>query len=180
MLDGFTSHITNTSKEFSQAPEMSLSEIPSQPRMLLENPVSRITFEKLQGFRNTHRMRHFNKQMHIIRLYTQLINLKSMLISNFPNRSLANLLNLIKLKWVPSIFALPNEVKRVLTHRMLKMCKFHFFSSCAKFKNTANTTTYCSDECADSVAHSLYSLQNLRSYRRSGIPSAKAQGILCM
>ncbi len=179
MLNGFTSYISNAPKEFSRAPEMSSFKMSSQPRMLLKNPISRISLKKLQGLGNTHCMGHFNKKMNVVWHYFKFVNLKSIFFSYFSQNFFTKFSKFFKLKWVFSIFRLPHEVKGILPNCMSEMCKFHFFSSCAKFKNTAHTITNVVDVCADSGAHYFYSFQNLRN-RRLDIPSAKAQGILCM
>src|SRR3989344_6956129 len=83
MFDSITSNITNTPKELSRTPEMSFSKVSSQPRISPKQSISRISLKKLKSFRNTHSMRHFNKQMDMIWLNTKLINLKSMVNGNF-------------------------------------------------------------------------------------------------
>lgn len=177
MLDGFTSYISNAPEEFSWTPEMSFSKISSEPRINSKKSVSAISLEELQGSSNTHRMRHFNKQMDMVWLNTKFINLKSMLVSNFSEKFFARYSDFFKLKWIPSVLGLPHKVERVLSHTMSEMVQFHFSSSCAKFKNIAHSITNVVIECANSVAHFFYSFKNLR---RFGLPRAKALGILYM
>jgi len=177
VLDGFTSNITNTPKEFSWTPEMAFSKISSQPIMLLKDSISRIPFEELQGFRDTHGMWHFNKEMYVVWLNADFIDFKPIFSGNLSKRSFTKFFDLFKLERVPSIFAFPNKVKCILSNRVLEVCKFHFFSSYAKFKNIVHTTTNTIVECANSIAHFFYSFKNLR---RFGLPRAEALGILYM
>ena len=176
MLNSFTSHISNAPKEFSGAPEMSLSKISSQPFMLFKDSVGRISFKELQSFRNTHNMRNFNKKMYMVWLHAKLINFKSIFTGGFLDGSFAKPFDFAKLERVPCILAFPHKVKCILSDTVPKMCKFHFFISCTKFKNTAHAKII-SGACADSGAHFLYYLKNLR---RFSLPCAEAQGILCM
>ena len=177
VLNSFTSNVSNTPKEFSRAPEMSFSEMPSQPRMLLENSISAYPLKQLQGFTHTHRMGNLYKQMYMVGLYIKFINLKLVLRSNFSQYLFAKDFKLFKFKRILSILAFPHKVKCILSDSMSKIADFHFFISCAKFfKNTAHTKLY-SSACADSGAHFLYYLKNLR---RFSLPCAEAQGILCM
>src|SRR3989344_4904829 len=179
VLDGFASNITNTPKEFSMTPEMPFSKVSSQPRMLLKNSISRISLKKLKCFSNTHYMRDFNKEMYMVRHYFKFINLKIISFSYFPQNFFAKYSKFFKFEWVFCIFSFPHKVKSILPNRMSEMCKFHF-SSCAKFKNTAHAKTIGLDACADSGAHIFYYSQSLLRNGRFGLPSAKAQGILCM
>ena len=180
MLNSFTSHISNRPKEFSWAPKMPFSKVPSQPRVLLKNSVSRISFEKLKCLRNAHSSRNFNKQVYVVGLDRKLINLESMFVSNFSQNFFTKHFKFNKLKGVFRIFRLPYKMESILPYCVFKFLYVHFFISCAKFKNTAHATRKCNGACSDSVVHSLYSFQNLLRNRRFGLPSAKAQGILCM
>ena len=177
MLNGFTSYISNAPKEFSWTPKVSFSKISAQPRINSEKFVSAITLKELQGFGNTHRMRHFNKQVNMVWLHTKLINFKSIIKGNLFEKFFTRYSNLFKLKWIPGILGFPHKVERVLSHTMSKMVQFHFSSSCAKFKNIAYTITNVVIECANSIAHFFYSFKNLR---RFGLPRAEALGILYM
>ena len=177
MLYSFTSHISNASEEFSRAPEISFSKMSSQPGMLLENSVSTYPLKQLQGSAYTHRVRDFNKQMYVVRLYIKLINPKSVLRSNFSQYFFAKDSKLFKLERILGILAFPHKVKCILSDSMPKIADFHFFISCAKFKNSAHAKNIVFSACADSSAHFLYYFKNLR---RFGLPCAEAQGILCM
>lgn len=179
VFNSITSNITNTPKEFTWTPKMSSSKMSSQPRMLFKDSISRVSLKKLESLRNTHHMRYFNKQMYMIWLNTQLINLKTMFFSNFPNYFLTESSKFFKLKRVLSIFRFPNKVESILSNCMSKFVKFHFFSSYAKFKNRAHTTIMCFVVCAYSGAHFLFSFYNLRN-RRFSLPRAEALGILHM
>src|SRR3989344_4655743 len=94
--NSFTSCISNTPKEFSWTPEMSFSEIISQPRMLMQKFEGTITLKQLQGSANTHCSWHFNKQVDVVNSNMQFINFESMSISCLPNKKLAIHSNPIK------------------------------------------------------------------------------------
>src|SRR3990167_10184583 len=83
VFNSFTSYISNRPEKFSGTPKVSFSKVSSQPRMLLKNFISRVSFEKLKSFRNTHSSGNFNKQMDMIWLNREFINLKFMFVSNF-------------------------------------------------------------------------------------------------
>lgn len=176
MLYSFTSNISNTSKKLSGAPEMSFSEMSLKPLMLFKDCISRISFKKLQCFRNAHCTWNLYKQMYGVWLYTKLIDyFKTIFNSNILNRGFTKFSYFTKFKLVTSIFEFPNEVKCILTNTMSKVINFHFSNPCAKFKNTAHTKLNC-DAYADSSAHTLYSFKNLRMF---GLPRVETQGILC-
>ena len=179
MLNSFASYISNASEEFSRTPEMSLSEMVSQPRVLLKDSISRISFEQLKSLRNAHCIRNFNKKMYVIWLNTKLINLKFIFNSHLPKNLFTKIFKFNKLKRVFSIFGFPHKVESVLSSCMSKSIYFHFLFSYAKFKNIAHSTLNWFCECAHSVAHFLFYSQDLRN-RRFGLPCTKAQGILRM
>ena len=177
MLYGFASYISNAPKELSWTPEMSFSKVSSQPLMLFKDSISRITLKQLQSSSNAHRIRNLNKKMYMIRLNTKLINLKSVLGSNFLKNLFTKFSKLREFEWVFGIFRLPHKVEGILTSRMSKFTYFHFFSSYAKFKNIAHSIMNRICECANSITHFFYSFKNLR---RFGLPRAEALGILYM
>ncbi len=164
VLNSLTSYISNAPKELSWAPEMSFPKISSQERICSEQLVSAVSFEELQCSRNTHRMRHFNKQVYMIWLHTKFIDLKSMLSGNFSKNFFTRFSYLLKFKWIPSILGFPHKVESVLPYTMSKMVQFHFSSSCAKFKNIAHATKIGLIACANSIAHFFYSFKNLRRF----------------
>ena len=125
-------------------------------------------------------MGHFNKQMYMVWLNAKFIDFKSIFSGNFSKRRFAKFFDLFEFERVPSIFAFPNKVKCILSNSMLEVCKFHFLSSCTKFKNTAHAKTNVLYACADSGARISYYSQNLLRNRKLALPRAKALGILCM
>jgi len=89
MLNGFSSHISNTAEELSRTPEMSFTEMLSQPRMLPKKFIGRNSLKQLKSLTNTHCRRNFNKQMHMIRHNLKLINFKTITKGNFIKKLLA-------------------------------------------------------------------------------------------
>jgi len=180
VLYSFTGNIPNTPEKLSWTPETSFSKISSKASMLFKDSVSRNSFKQLKRFANTHCVRNFNKQVYIIRLYIKFINLKTILRNNISQYFLAKNPKLLKLKRIHSVFAFPHKVKCILSNSMPKLADFHFFSSYAKFFKKAQTTLNMFGACANFVAHVLFSLQDLRTYRRFSLPCTKSQGILRM
>ena len=179
MLDSFASYIADTPKEFSWAPEMSFFKISSKPWVNSKQSISTVSFKELECFGNTHCMWDFHKQMDMVWLDAEFIDSKVVSICNFSKNLFTRDPYFLKLERIPSILGFPHKVESILSYRMLEMFDFHFLSSCAKFKNTAHAIVNGFGACADSGAHTLYSIQNLRN-GGLGIPSAEAQGILCM
>src|SRR3989344_735568 len=128
MLDSLSSCISNASEEFSWTPEMSCSKIISQPRMLLHQSESRITFKQLKGFTNRHCWRQFNKQVDMVNSDVKFVNFTSMFESNFSNKSLAINFQSIKFEGVHSIFNFPDKMEGILSEGMFKLLQIHFLT----------------------------------------------------
>ena len=126
--NSFTSCVPNASKEFSWAPKMSCSEMVSQPRMFLHQFESRIPFEQLQCFANTHCSWHLNKQMDMINSDVQFINSESIFESNLPDKKLAIHSDKLKFKGVSGIFRFPDKMESILSEGMFKTLQIHFIS----------------------------------------------------
>jgi hypothetical protein len=107
---------------------MSFLENFSQPRMLLQEFESRITFEQLQSSANTHCGWHLNKQVDVVNSNMQFINFKSMSVSCLPDEKLTIHSNPIEFHRVMSIFAFPDKVKCILPKGMFKTFQIHFIS----------------------------------------------------
>lgn len=126
--NSFGSCVSDAAKEFSRAPEMSFSEIVSQPGMLLQQTESAVTFEKLKGFADAHRWRQFNEQVDVVNSDVKLIDFAPFTISNFSDEVLTIHSNAIELHRIPGIFAFPYEVESVLSKAMLSRFQIHFSS----------------------------------------------------
>ena len=136
--NSFAGCVANTPKEFSRTPEVSSLENFPQPRMFLQEFVSRITFEQLQSSANTHCGWHLNKQVDVINSNVQLINFESILVGSLPDKKLAIHSNPIEFHGVSSILALPNKVESILPETMFKTFQIHFFTP----KLTRNITAH--------------------------------------
>jgi len=128
MLNSITSRISNAPEKFSWAPEMPMSKIISQPRMLLHQLESAIAFKQLQCSANRHCWRQLNKQMHMVNSDVQLVDGTTIAFSSFADETLAINFNTIELEGVHGIFRLPHEVESILPEGMSKTCKIHFLS----------------------------------------------------
>ncbi len=126
--NGFSGCISDATKEFSWTPEMSFSEIVSQPRMLLQQTESTVTFEKLKGFANTHRWRQLDEKMDVVNSDVNLVDFTSFAISNFSNKELTVHSNSIELHGVSGVLAFPHEVESILSKAMFSSFQIHFRS----------------------------------------------------
>lgn len=138
MLNSFHSCITNTPEKLSRAPEVSFSEISSEPRMFSHQSERTVAFKQLQCSRNTHCWRQFNKQVHMVFSNMQFIDSTFVPFSSFSNKSFTINFHDFKFKWVPSILGLPHEVEGILPEGMTKICKIHFFAPCLDDENRAH------------------------------------------
>ena len=145
VVNSFHSRVSNTSEEFSRAPEMSFSEIISQPRMLLQNSKSRIAFEQLQCSADRHCRRQFNKQMDMVNSDMKLVNFTSMLFCDLSQKNFTINFNSTKFKRIPRVFWLPHEVESILPEGMTKGLQIHFFppESAVRNKAHANSKLVC-------------------------------------
>jgi len=100
---------------------MAFSEMPSQPRMLLEKLIGRNAFEKLERLTNAYIWRDFHKKMDMIRHYLKLIDFKRIFLRYFAQKLFAVFANDLKLKRVFGILWLPNQMICVLTYTMVKI-----------------------------------------------------------
>ena len=129
MLNSFCSCISNAPKKFSWAPEMPMSKVIPQPRMLLLHQfVSRITFKQLQGSANTHCWRQFNKQMDMVNCDMQLINFTVMPFSRLADEPFTINLNSKKFEGVHCVFRLPYKMESILPEGMVMGSQIHFLS----------------------------------------------------
>ena len=126
--NSFSSCVSDAAKEFSGTPEMSFSEIVSQPRMFLQQTESTVAFEKLEGFADAHRWRKFNEEMDVANSDVKFINFAPFTISNFSDKELAVHSNSVEFHRVSGIFAFPHEVKSILSKAMLSRFQIHFLS----------------------------------------------------
>ena len=139
MLDGLTGSITNTSKKFAWAPEMSFFKIISKPGMFLQQSESRSTFEQLQSFTKTHGRRKFNKQMHMINCNMQLVNFTPVFNCNFFDESLTIHPDPIEFHGISSIFRFPYKMEGILPEAMAKGFQFHFLTPQTFIRNKVLT-----------------------------------------
>ena len=128
VLNSFGSCIPNTPKEFSWTPEMSMSEMVSQPGVLLHQLEGAITFEQLQSFANADSNWHLNEEMDMINSDVEFIDFESLPVSNLPQEKLTIHSKPIELKGIFSIFNFPNKMESILSEAMLPRFQIHFLS----------------------------------------------------
>ena len=128
MINSIYSCVSNTPEEFSWTPEMSFSEILSNPRMFFKKTKGTVTFKQLKSFANTHSWGELNKQVDMINSNIELINLKPSSISYLPQEKLTIHSEPIKLERVSCIFNFPHEVESILSEAMLPRFQIHFLS----------------------------------------------------
>ena len=128
VLNSFGSCIPNTPKEFSWTPEMSMSEMVSQPGVLLHQLEGAITFEQLQSFANADSNWHLNEEMDMINSDVEFIDFESLPVSNLPQEKLTIHSKPIELKGIFSIFNFPNKMESILSEAMLPKFQIHFLS----------------------------------------------------
>ncbi len=124
--NSFAGCVADATEEFSRTPEMSFSEIVSQPRMLLQQTESAVTFEKLKSPANTHSGRHLNKQVDVVNSDVKLINLKPFSVSNLPDEEFTIHSDSVKFHGISGILAFPHEVESVLSKGMFSTSQIHF------------------------------------------------------
>ncbi len=143
MLNSFSSCISNTPKEFSWTPEMSSSKMVSQPRMLLHQPESTVSFKQLQSFADTHNYWHLNKKMDMVNGDMEFINFEPLPVNNLPKKKLTIHSKPVELKRVFGIFNFPDKMSSILSEAMFSGFQIHFLSpKSAEDKAHANSNVY--------------------------------------
>ena len=138
MLNSFGSRIADTPEKSTGTPEMSFSEILSQPRMFMQEFKGAITFKQLQGFADGHCWRQFNKQVDMVNCNMQFVNFTSVFDCDFIQKSFAINFHSKKFKWVPSILGFPDKMEGILPEGVLKMFQIHFFAPKVKASKKAH------------------------------------------
>ena len=128
MLNSFGSCISDAAKEFSWTPEMSMSEIISQPRMFLHQLESTVSFKQLQSFADTHSDRHLNEEMDMVNSDVKFINFEPFSVSNLPQEKLTIHLQSIELEGVHCIFNFPDKMESILSKAVFSGFQIHFLS----------------------------------------------------
>jgi len=140
VLDSFSSCVTDGAEEFSRTPEVSFSEMSSEPRMFLHQPESTVAFKQLKSFANTHSNRHFNKEMDVVNSDVKFVNFESFSVSYLPQKKLTIHSKPIELKWVFGIFNFPDKMESILSKAMFSRFQIHFLSPKSTDRAYANFT----------------------------------------
>jgi len=126
VLNSFGSCISDAPEKLSRAPEVSFSEIASQPRMFVQKFKGAITFKQLKRFAHRHRRWQLDEKMHVICSDVQLIDAASPTLGSFSDEALAIAPQAEKLEKIHGVFRLPHEVKSILPEGMSKTLQIHF------------------------------------------------------
>ena len=165
VLNSFGSCISNTPKEFSWTPEMSMSEMVSQPGVLLHQLEGAITFEQLQSFANADSNWHLNEEMDMINSDVEFIDFESLPVSNLPQEKLTIHSKPIELKGIFSIFNFPNKMESILSEAMLPRFQIHFSSpKSAEDKAHANLNVYFEEPSIQALLNSQTEELNLMEH----------------
>ena len=128
VVNSFGSCVADTSKEFSRAPEVSVSKMVSKPRMFFEKLKSTIAFKQLQGFANTHGRGKLDKQVDMVNTDIEFINFEPFSVSNLPQEKLTIHPQTIELEGIFSIFNFPDKMESILSKAMFSGFQIHFSS----------------------------------------------------
>lgn len=141
VLDSFHSCITNAPEELSWTPEMSFTEVASQPGMLMHEFKGGIAFKQLQCLANRHCWGQLNKEMHMVWSNMQFINPELMTFSNFMDKPFTVFHDSIELEDVPCIFRFPYKMEGVLPQGVSIAFQIHFLDLLQEsaFKAHANS-----------------------------------------
>ena len=126
--NSFSGCVTDAAEEFSRAPEVSFSEIVSQPRMFLQKLKGRIAFEQLKSLADTHGDWHLNKKVDVVNSDVKLIDFTLLPVSNLPDEKLTIHSDAIEFHRVHGVFAFPHKVESILSKAMLSGFQIHFSS----------------------------------------------------
>mgnify|MGYP001570449051 CR=1 FL=1 len=139
VLDSFHSCVPNTSKKLSRTPEMSHSEMPSQPRMLSKKFKGSIAFKQLKGFANTHCNRHLNEEMNVVDTNMEFINFESMFLCSFSDKEFTINSDQFKLERISCILGFPDKMECILSEGMFGTPQIHFCAPQTFIRNTVLT-----------------------------------------
>ena len=140
--DSLAGCIADAPEEFSRTPEMSISEMSSEPGVFFEKAKSRITLKQLQSFRNTHRRRKFDEQMNVVNSDMQFIDFASLSVSNLSQEKLTIHPQAVKLEGVFGIFNFPDKMESILSEAVLSGFQIHFLSPKLTRRAHANLNVY--------------------------------------
>lgn len=126
--NSFSGCVSDAAKEFSRAPEVSVSEMVSQPGMLLQQAEGTVTFEKLKGFADAHSWGQLNEEVNMVSSDVKLIDFTHFSISNFSDEEFTIHSNSIEFHRVSGILAFPHEVESILSKAMLSRFQIHLLS----------------------------------------------------
>jgi len=128
VLDSLGSCVTDAAEEFSRAPEVSVSEMSSEPRMFFEKFKGRVALKQLKSLADTHSRRKFNKKVDMINSDVKFVNLESPSVSDLPQEKFTIHFQPIKFERVHGIFNFPDKVESILSEAVFPGFQIHFLS----------------------------------------------------
>lgn len=128
VVNSINSCVSDTAKESTRTPEVSVSEMSSEPWMFLHKFKGSVPFKQLKTFANADGWRHFNEQMDMVNSDVKPVNFEFMFHRNLAYKPFTINLNSIKLERIHGILAFPHEVESVLSKLMAKTFQIHFSS----------------------------------------------------
>jgi len=159
--NSFGSCVSDASEKFSGAPEVSFSEVVSQPGMLLQQTESTIPFEQLKGFADTHSYRQLNKQVDMVNSDVKFVDFTFLPVSNLSDEELTIHPNPVELHRVHSIFAFPHEVESILSKGMFGTFQIHFSSP-------EYSSNYTRNLISRGLESSPLSINRIKFYKEGG------------
>ncbi len=155
VLNSFGSGISNTPKEFSRTPKMSMSKMVPQPRMFFKELKGAVAFKELESSTNAHSRGKLNKNVDMINSDVKFINFEPFSISNLPQEKLTIHSKPIELERIHCIFNFPHKVESILSKAMLPRFQIHFPSpKSAGDKAHANFTVYFEEPSIQALPNS--------------------------
>ncbi len=128
VVNSINSCVSDAAKESTRTPEVSVSEMSSEPRMFPHKFKGGVPFKQLKTLANADGWRHFNKQMDMVNSDVKPVNFEFVFHSNFAYEPFTINLNPIKLERIHRILAFPHKVESVLSKLMAKTFQIHFLS----------------------------------------------------
>jgi len=143
-LYNIRSHVANAAEKLSGTPEVSLTKMSSQPRMLTEKFVGAAAFQQLERSGDAHNRRQINKQMDMINLNMKLKYCYIVKFCYLAQKLLTMFANNLKLERIHSILGFPHKVECVLSNTVTKTRKsfYHFLFLRAIFCGAHATTIF--------------------------------------
>ena len=175
-LDNLRGNVPYRAEKLTGTPEVSLSKMLAQPRMLAKKFVRATAFKQLKSFTNGHSRRYSDKHVDMIRFNLKFVNFYVLVRSNFTQKLVAMVPDYLKFKWVLRVLRFPYKMVSILPNAVSMVVKSFHFMIPPRFFYGANANLDVG-ECASYATHSSSYFMFRNSLWRFGT-RAKARGIL--